>query len=57
VQAAHKALKSPSWKRLPSTDRGILMSRLADLMEAKKDLLATIDAWDNGKAIPCQYGC
>ena len=33
------------------------MSRLADLMEAKKDLLATIDAWDNGKAIPCQYGC
>ena len=25
------------------------MTKLADLMEAKKELLATIDAWDNGK--------
>ncbi|KAF2167244.1 hypothetical protein M409DRAFT_22671 [Zasmidium cellare ATCC 36951] len=49
VQAAHKALKDASWKLLPATDRGILMTRLADLLEKNKELLATIDAWDNGK--------
>ena len=48
VQAAHKALKDASWKLLPATDRGILMTRLADLLEKNKELLATIDAWDNG---------
>lgn len=25
------------------------MNRLADLMEKNKELLATIDTWDNGK--------
>lgn len=49
VLAAHKALKHPSWKRLPATERGIIMNKLADLMEQNKELLATIDAWDNGK--------
>lgn len=28
------------------------MGRLADLMESNKELLATIDAWDNGKKSP-----
>lgn len=27
------------------------MSRLADLIEQNKELLATIDAWDNGRFI------
>lgn len=27
----------------------MLMTKLADLMEKNKELLATIDAWDNGK--------
>lgn len=27
----------------------MLMTKLADLMEQNKELLATIDAWDNGK--------
>lgn len=48
VLAAHEALRNPSWKRLPATERGILMLKLADLMEQNKELLATIDAWDNG---------
>lgn len=48
VQEAHKALKDASWKLLPATDRGILMTRLADLLEKNKELLATIDAGDNG---------
>lgn len=49
VKAAKSALKSPSWKKLPATDRGKLMAKLADLMESEQELLATIDAWDNGK--------
>ncbi|KAH0364827.1 aldehyde dehydrogenase, partial [Aureobasidium melanogenum] len=49
VKAAKAALKSPAWKLLPATDRGILMNKLADLMEKNVELLATIDAWDNGK--------
>ncbi|KAJ4356104.1 mitochondrial aldehyde dehydrogenase [Didymosphaeria variabile] len=49
VQAAKAALVHDSWKHLPGTDRGILMAKLADLIEENKELLATIDAWDNGK--------
>ncbi|KAJ2903465.1 aldehyde dehydrogenase aldh [Zalerion maritima] len=49
VQAAHKALNEPSWKEMDPSERGALMTKLADLMEANKELFATIDAWDNGK--------
>ncbi|KAF2845726.1 aldehyde dehydrogenase [Plenodomus tracheiphilus IPT5] len=49
VNAAKKALKSPAWKKLCVTERGRLMSKLADLLEENKELLATVDAWDNGK--------
>ena len=48
VTAAKRALKQASWKLLPGTERGRLMAKLADLMEADQELLATIDAWDNG---------
>lgn len=47
VQAAHKAFKSSSVWNSP-TDRGIMMNKLADLIEANKVTFATIDAWDNG---------
>lgn len=49
VQAARKALKDPSWKQLPATDRGALMLKLADLIEQHKETLATIETWDNGE--------
>ncbi|KAH7126426.1 aldehyde dehydrogenase domain-containing protein [Dactylonectria estremocensis] len=49
VKAARAALKHASWKLLPASDRGQLMARLADLMEENREILATIDAWDNGK--------
>lgn len=48
MKAAKAALVHPSWKKLPGTERGQLMGRLADLMEQNKELFATIDAWDNG---------
>ncbi|KAI9931028.1 hypothetical protein ASPWEDRAFT_167021 [Aspergillus wentii DTO 134E9] len=49
VEAARKALKAPSWKQLPSTDRAKLMFKLADLAEQHRETLATIETWDNGK--------
>ncbi|RYP71391.1 hypothetical protein DL769_004699 [Monosporascus sp. CRB-8-3] len=49
VKIARAALKDASWKQLSASDRGRLMSRLADLIEEKRELFATIDAWDNGK--------
>ncbi|KAE8146814.1 aldehyde dehydrogenase domain-containing protein [Aspergillus avenaceus] len=55
VQAAKTALKDPSWKQLPATDRGILMGRLAELLEKNRELFATIDAWDNGKPYHVAY--
>ncbi|OJJ80057.1 aldehyde dehydrogenase ALDH [Aspergillus glaucus CBS 516.65] len=49
VKASRAALVHPSWKQLPATDRGRLMGKLADLIEDKQELFASIDAWDNGK--------
>lgn len=49
VRAARKALGAPSWRDLPGTERGQLLSRLADLVEEHKKILATIETWDNGK--------
>ncbi|TQB72203.1 mitochondrial aldehyde dehydrogenase [Monascus purpureus] len=49
VKAARKALKSPSWKLLSGTERAVLMHKLADLVEEHKEILATIETWDNGK--------
>lgn len=48
VDAAKAALAHPSWKLLPASERGQLMARLADLIEQNRELLASIDAWDNG---------
>lgn len=49
VKAARKALNDPSWKELPATDRGAIMYKFADLLEANKEVLATLETWDNGK--------
>ncbi|KAF7557408.1 hypothetical protein G7Z17_g706 [Cylindrodendrum hubeiense] len=49
VNAARTAFHGPSWKQMPASKRGQLLSRLADLVEENKELFATIDAWDNGK--------
>ncbi|KXH27282.1 aldehyde dehydrogenase (NAD+) [Colletotrichum simmondsii] len=49
VQAARRALHHPSWRDLPASDRGKCMVRLAELMEAHRETLATIETWDNGK--------
>jgi len=55
VRAAREALKHPSWKLLPVAERGILLSKLADLIEENRELFATIDAWDNGEHQPFSF--
>lgn len=49
VKAARKAFRDPSWKRLSGTERAVMMYRLADLVGQNAELLATIEALDNGK--------
>lgn len=49
VQAAKKALQNPEWKYIDVSERGRLIAKLADLVEENKELLATVDAWDNGR--------
>lgn len=49
VAAARAAFNNPEWRDLPNTDRGALMYKLADLIEAEKEVLATLETWDNGK--------
>lgn len=51
VAAARAAFRHPSWKRLTGTDRGRLLSALADLVEAHAETLATIETLDNGKPL------
>jgi aldehyde dehydrogenase (NAD(P)+) len=49
VKAARRALNHPSWKEFSGLDRGKLMHRLANLIEANRETLATIETMDNGK--------
>lgn len=48
--AAHEALRG-AWAALTPTQRGALMFRLADLLERDAEVLAQLDARDNGKPI------
>lgn len=55
VKAARKAFKDPSWRDLPPTDRGALMFKLAELIENNREVLATIETWDNGKPFQVSF--
>lgn len=57
VKAARRALKDPSWKCLSATGRGKLMVRLSELVEQHKEILATIEAWDNGQGRLQSFFC
>ncbi|KAF4954344.1 hypothetical protein FSARC_12157 [Fusarium sarcochroum] len=47
VKAAKTAFKD--WKKVECSERGRLLAKLADLIESKREVFATVDAWDNGK--------
>ncbi|KAI8632581.1 aldehyde dehydrogenase [Xylariaceae sp. FL1651] len=49
VAAARTALNHESWRDMSGTERGRLMYKLAELAEQEKEVLATIETWDNGK--------
>jgi len=49
VEAARRA--APGWAATPASDRGRLMQRLADLVEAKFDDFAEAESRDSGKPV------
>lgn len=64
VAAARKAFNGP-WRKETPENRGKLLVKLADLFEKNADLLASVEALDNGKAfsmarnvdLPAAAGC
>ncbi|KAJ9574008.1 hypothetical protein L9F63_008605, partial [Diploptera punctata] len=48
VQAAKMAFDCGEWSKMSARDRGMLMYRLADLMDQHKEELATIESIDSG---------
>lgn len=51
VAAARKALKSPEWAKISTSNRGRLLTKLADLFERDGDILSTVESLDNGKPL------
>ncbi|XP_030073712.1 aldehyde dehydrogenase, mitochondrial [Microcaecilia unicolor] len=56
VKAAKDAFKLGSpWRRMDASHRGVLLNRLADLIERDKAHLATLETLDNGKPYTISY--
>jgi aldehyde dehydrogenase (NAD+) len=51
VQAAHAALHSKEWGQLDPSERGKILWRIADLLEAHTEEIAKLETQDNGKPI------
>jgi len=52
VVAAKAAFELGSpWRTMDATDRGVLLNKLADEIEANKDYLARLESLDNGKPV------
>ena len=49
LDAAHAAKEA--WGRTSAAERALILSRIADRMEANLEKLATAETWDNGKPI------
>jgi aldehyde dehydrogenase (NAD+) len=49
VAAARRAFEQGPWHKMSATERGRLMYKLADLIEANKKDLAALETLDNGK--------
>jgi phenylacetaldehyde dehydrogenase len=63
VAAARRAFEDGPWSRLKPTERGKLVWRLGDVLEAHAEELAELEALDNGKpisdarAVDVPFGC
>src|SRR4051794_32075311 len=51
VKAARKAFESGPWPKMNASERGRLMNKLADAIEANVDELAQLESLDNGKPL------
>ncbi len=56
VAAARKAFEGDAWRKLTPSQRGRLLWKLADLIEAHADELAELETLDNGKPIKYSKG-
>jgi len=56
VQAARKAFDSGPWRKLTASERGRLIWKLADLLEANRDEFAYLETLDNGKPFTVARG-
>ena len=48
VEAAHKAFKDPTWKKLTGRERGVLLNKLAALLRSDLEAFATLELLDTG---------
>lgn len=56
VEAAKEAFKLGSpWRKMNASDRGMLLNKLADLMERDRVYLASLETLDNGKPFSYSY--
>jgi aldehyde dehydrogenase (NAD+) len=51
VKAAREAFETGPWRKMSASERGRLIYKLADLMEAHKEELAQLETLDNGKPV------
>jgi len=51
VRAARAAFEHGPWRKLPASERGRLIHRLADLIEKHGEELAALESLDNGKPV------
>jgi aldehyde dehydrogenase (NAD+) len=51
VHAARRAFEHGPWRKLPASERGRMLHRLADLIEKHADDLAALESLDNGKPV------
>ncbi|ACK72140.1 Aldehyde Dehydrogenase [Gloeothece citriformis PCC 7424] len=51
VTAARKAFNNSYWSKMSARDRGLLLYKLADLIEKNKEELARLESLDNGKPL------
>ena len=51
VKAARAAFNDPKWRNMDAADRGLLLWRIADAIEARQADLVRIEVVDNGKPL------
>jgi aldehyde dehydrogenase len=49
LDAAHRA--APAWGKTTATERAAVLNKIADVIDANRELLAVAETWDNGKPI------